>query len=521
MAPPTPSEPTALELHIMVGRNGTGTAWLCEHNDQTCFIRLPQDKSTTEALSLRHLDVLDAPNPNHGLLHIATPFSTVTFDKLLQLFIVAYGNTFEAKGFDLSKDKIRGIFLNYTDKKGQRLASTMYTPSQSIRNSGVFRSTSLEGNPLPCTCGCNRSHHGPSIILILDSNSWVLRKKDASEESTVSYSMVYKDDPMAKIKAFPASVFVPLLVQQEKALAAQTTEKKIAMEYFEDGEKENTKLNEKIETLTKEMQRLSVDNKDLEGRIELLTQQLDSQVETAPVEKLDKDKELLQAEVQKLKVEVQEPGAKYHNSQVFRKVENKAKAVIQGKKDKLEVKNEALVTKNKTSEVKSEAFKKALENLQKQVATAKSISNATEQARSKELGDLRSRVQLLEAQNRHGAAAKQNLTTLYNDLHRRIRRVALNDFTAAKERSVINQRLRNVQGYLDNAKYDLVLQEVRGLLQQMSRFPIHSTVQEFQVHLDDVLSNSAYSNPIRVIGGLHSNSERNTKKRKIDEGNDN
>lgn len=223
MAPSRPFEPIPLELHIMVGRKAKDTIWSCEHEDQTCYIRLPQGKSATGVLSLRHLNFLEAPSPNHGLLPITTPYATVTFDKLLQVFLAVYGNTLDAKGLVPSRENVRGIFLNYTDKNGQRVATATYSSSDSIKNSHVFRSTYLEENPLPCTCGCNQSHHGPSAILILDSNSWVQRKKDASEESTMSYSMLYQDDPMVKIKAFPTSVFAPLIVQQEINSLSATT----------------------------------------------------------------------------------------------------------------------------------------------------------------------------------------------------------------------------------------------------------------------------------------------------------
>lgn len=535
----------------MVGRKAKDTIWSCEHEDQTCYIRLPQGKSATGVLSLWHLDVLEAPNPNHGLLPITTPYATVTFDKLLQVFLAVYGNTLDAKGLMPSRENVRGIFLNYTDKNGQRVATAMYSSSDSIKNSHVFRSTYLEENPLPCTCGCNQSHHGPSAILILDSNSLVQRKKDASEESTMTYSMLYQDDPMVKIKAFPTSVFVPLIVQQEinslsattallkvnAALAQETKEKEKALKDLQEKEVTMNDMNDAIEEAMKLEDEATDKYNKLVKKIDKLEMQNAKKIDKLAV-KNAKKVAALETRNKDLKAEIK-ADVRDHA------YEKKGQEATGERYRRREEENEKLKTKNKTLEENNKSLRDDVRTLRTEITTSRSDLTIARQGYERELNGLRLEVRNLKMQAGKEVEKSQIRTAAYNDLMLRIRRVALNDTIATKERAIINGRLNNARAHFNNQDHYRVLQDIDQLLQQMDKFPTPPTIQEFEMRMNGILSNSAYTVPVKVVArpnvsagvmlngqlprppnsvsanpfsqGVQPNPERDAKKRKIDE----
>lgn len=218
-----------LELNILFGHKTDGKTWACEQH-QSCPIRLPRDRlSKFGALKLRHVVIPDAPSPNHGFIQLAYPNAVVTFDQLLKSFTTAYSETLEAKDYALSKNTVTAILINFTEKNGRRVTSPPLAPNTSVRNNDFLKSACLRDNPSACDCGCGQEHHGPSLTLILNGDLWDKRGGNNFDTSDKSYIFTYKDNPLDKVRAFPTSNLVPLIVQREvlimEAAANTTTER--------------------------------------------------------------------------------------------------------------------------------------------------------------------------------------------------------------------------------------------------------------------------------------------------------
>lgn len=130
-----------LELNFVVGREGQGTTWTSQHDNQSRNTQLPpRPHPKIGTLDLSHITVLDSPDPYHGLLDQAAPKPHVSFEEVLHLFTQAYSATLGAENSISSKKNVLGLFFNYTNKDDLRVTTRAFARSENIVDSTLFKS---------------------------------------------------------------------------------------------------------------------------------------------------------------------------------------------------------------------------------------------------------------------------------------------------------------------------------------------------------------------------------------------